>query len=152
MRRGELSSEVLPRVYVVFEGLIGLPPTSAKDRTAELLARKRKKWEQVTDYYQLNIKTSQGIRDLYWRQRFRVDIVTFVHSGMADAIRNKLDSRNLLFGDVVHFGTPADLAHELVYDTSVLAVLDPSPENALVYGRKGRLVAPDEVNLMSLLV
>lgn len=151
MLKGELSSEILPRVYVVFENLIGVLP-GTKDRIAEQLARKRQKWEQAADYYQLNISTSQGIRDLYWRQRFRVDIVTFIHYNMVSPIRDKLDSRNLLFGDVVYFETPADLAHEMVYDTSILAILDPSPENILVYGSKGRLVTPSEINLMGLLV
>jgi hypothetical protein len=150
MRRGELSNEILPRAYIVFEGLIGLLP-NIKDRTAELLARKRKNWDLAASYYQLNIHTSQGIRDLYWRQRFRVDVVTFIHYNMVSPIRYKLDSRNLLFGDVVYFETPATLAHEMVYDTSILAVLDPQPENILVYGSKGRLVTPDEINLMRIL-
>lgn len=150
MLKGELSSEILPRIYVVFEGLVGLLPDT-KSRAAELLARKRKKWQQAADCYQLNAPTSQGIRDLYWRHRFRVDIVTFLPYTMVDPIRNRLDSRNLLFGDVVSFENPAELSHEMVYDRSILAVLDPNPANALAYGSKGRLTRPEDLNLMGIL-
>jgi len=147
--KGELSSETLPRVYVVFENLIGLLP-NAKDRTAELLARKRKKWEQAIDYYQLNIKTSQGLRDLYWRQHFRVDVITFIDPGFVSAIRDKLNSRNLLFGDVHYYDTELLLA-DLTYDPAILAVLDPDPKHVLLWGSKGRYCSSDQFNLINLL-
>ena len=149
MLKGELSSETLPRVYVVFENLIGLLP-NAKDRTAELLARKRKKWEQAIDYYQLNIKTSQGLRDLYWRQHFRVDVITFIDPGFVSAIRDKLNSRSLLFGDVHYYDTELLLA-DLTYDPAILAVLDPDPKHVLLWGSKGRYCASDQFNLINLL-
>lgn len=149
MLKGELSSETLPRVYVVFENLIGLLP-NAKDRTAELLARKRKKWEQAIDYYQLNIKTSQGLRDLYWRQHFRVDVITFIDPGFVSAIRDKLNSRSLLFGDVHYYDTELLLA-DLTYDPAILAVLDPDPKHVLLWGGKGRYCSSDQFNLINLL-
>ena len=150
MRRGELSNEVLPRVYIVFEGLIGLPPTSAKDRTAELLARKRKKWEQVADYYQLNIKTSQGIRDLYWQRHFRVDVITFIDPSFVSPIRNKLDGRNLLFGDVHYYDKDMLLA-DLTYEPSIIGVLDPEPSRVLTWGSKGKYCTSEQINLLHLL-
>lgn len=150
MRKGELSSETLPRVYVVFEHLIGLLE-SPTDRIAEKLARKRKKWEQAADYYQLNIHTAQGIRDLYWRQRFRVDVVTFIDPGFVSAIRNKLDSRNLLFGDV-HYYDQETLMADLTYDPAVIAVLDPDPSRILTWGSKGKYCSSDQINLLNLIM
>lgn len=149
MLKGELSSETLPRVYVVFENLIGLLPNT-KDRAAELLARKRKKWEQAIDYYQLNIKTSQGLRDLYWRQHFRVDVITFIDPGFVSAIRDKLNSRNLLFGDVHYYDIELLLA-DLTYDPAILAVLDPDPKHVLLWGSKGRYCDSTQFNLINLL-
>lgn len=149
MRKGELSSETLPRVYIVFENLIGLLP-SAKDRIAEQLARKRKKWEQAADYYQLNIHTSQGIRDLYWRQRFRVDVVTFIDPAFVSAIRDKLDSRNLLFGDV-HYYDQETLLADLTYDPAIIGVLDSDPKRVLTWGGKGRYCSAEQFNLIQLL-
>jgi hypothetical protein len=149
MRKGELSSETLPRIYVVFENLIGLLPNT-KDRLAEQLARKRKKWEQAADYYQLNIKTSQGIRDLYWRQRFRVDVITFIDPAFVSAIRDKLDSRNLLFGDVHYYDTELLLA-DLTYDPAIISVLDPEPKRYLTWGSKGRYCSSDQFNLINLI-
>lgn len=150
MRKGELSSETLPRVYVVFENLIGLLPNT-KDKLAEQLARKRKKWEQAADYYQLNINTAQGIRDLYWRQHFRVDVITFIDPGFVSAIRDKLDGRNLLFGDVHYYDKELLLA-DLTYDPAIIAVLDPDPSRILTWGSKGRYCDSSKFNLMQLLV
>jgi len=147
--KGELSSETLPRVYVVFENLIGLLPDT-KTKTLEALARKRKKWEQAADYYQLNIKTSQGIRDLYWRQHFRVDVITFIDPGFVSAIRGKLNGRNLLFGDVHYYDTELLLA-DLTYDPAIIAVLDPDPKHVLLWGSKGRYCDSSQFNLINLL-
>lgn len=149
MRKGELSSETLPRVYVVFENLIGVLP-GTKDRIAEQLARKRQKWEQAADYYQLNISTSQGIRDLYWRHHFRVDVITFIDPGFVSAIRNKLDSRNLLFGDVYYYDTELLMA-DLTYDPAIIAVMDPDPSRILTWGSKGRYCSSAQFNLINLL-
>lgn len=149
MKRGELSSETLPRAYVVFENLVGLLP-SPKDRIAESLARKRKKWDQAADYYQLNIKTSQGIRDLYWVRHFRVDVITFIDPGFVSAIRDKLDSRNLLFGGVHYYDTDLLLA-DLTYDPAIIKVLDPDPKRVLTWGSKGAYCSSEQFDLLKLL-
>jgi len=151
MRRGELSSERLPRVLIVFEGLVGILPDS-KSRGLEMLARKRKKWEQAAGYYRLNVPTSGGLRDLYWRHHYRVDIVTFIDPDFVDPVRNRLDSRNLLFGDVHYYPDPVELAHDIIYDRSILGVLDPSPSHALSYGSRGRYCPPEQLNLHKILV
>jgi hypothetical protein len=150
VQKGSLSNETLPRVYVVFENLIGLPPSSAKDRTAELLARKRKKWQQAADYYQLNINSAQGIRDLYWVRRFRVDVVTFIDPGFVSAIRDKMDSRNLLFGGV-HYYDKLGLIGELKTDPAIIGVLDPDPQRVLTWGSKGKYCNSDQINLLNLI-
>lgn len=149
MRKGELSNETLPRAYIVFENLIGLLP-SAKDRLAEQLARKRKNWQKVADCYKLNIKTSQGLRDLYWRRRFRVDVITFIDPAFVPFIRDKLDGRNLLFGDVHYYDIESLLA-DTTYDPSVLAVLDPDPSRVLTWGSRGRYCSSDQLDLLQLL-
>lgn len=135
----------------MFEGLVGVLPDT-KTRALEAIARKRKKWEQAVEYYQLSIPTTRGMRDLYWRRAFKVDIVTFIDPAFVSAVRNRLDSRNLLFGDVEYYPDPSELAHDMTYDQSILGVLDPDPSHALTYGSRGRVCTPDQLNLMQLLV
>lgn len=149
MMKGELSNTVLPRVYIVFEGLVGVLPDT-KSKALEALHRKRKQWDKAANQYVLTPNTSQGMRDMYWRYNFRVDILTFHGADFADAVRDRLDQRNLLFGDVVSF-EEQELLHELTYDRSILAVLDPAPERMLRWGSKGRHVTPDQLNLMQLI-
>jgi hypothetical protein len=150
MRRGELSNEVLPRVYLVFEGLLGSIP-DAKTSVLEKVARKRKKWEQVADCYKLNTPTSGGMRDLYWRHRFRIDVITFIDPAFVSPLRNKLDSKNLLFGDVHYYDMP-DLLTDLIYDQSILMVLDADPAHTLTYGSKGRICSPSQLDLLKTMV
>lgn len=149
MRRGELSNSVVPRVYVVFENLIGVLP-DARTRTLEAVARKRKKWQQAVDYYQLSRNTSQGIRDLHNRRDFRIDVITFVDPGFVEPIQKKLDSRNLFFGGV-HYHTLETLLDDLTYDTSILRVLDPDPAHKLTYGGKGRYCTSSDLDLFNIL-
>ena len=149
MMKGELSSSVLPRVYIVFEGLVGVIPDT-KSKALEALARKRKQWDKAVNQYVLSEPTKQGTRDLYWRYNFRIDILTFYGADFADAGRNRLDQKNLLFGDVVAYDQQ-ELLHELTYDRSILAVLDPAVERMLTWGSKGRHVSPDQLNLMGLI-
>lgn len=149
MMKGELSNTVLPRVYVVFEGLVGILPDT-KSKALEALHRKRKQWDKAVNQYTLNISTSQGMRDLYWRHNFRVDILTFQGADFADAVRERLDRHSLLFGDVVSY-EEQELLYELTYDRSILAVLDPAPERMLRWGSKGRYTPPDQLNLMGLI-
>lgn len=149
MMKGELSNEVLPRIYIVFEGLLGILPDT-KSKALEALARKRKQWDKAVNQYKLNEPTKQGIRDVYFRYNFRVDILTFYGEDFADAVREKLDQRNLLFGDVVAYDQQ-ELLHELTYDRSILAVLDPAPERMLTWGSKGKHCTPDQLNLMGLI-
>lgn len=151
MKRGELSNEILPRVYLVFEGLVGVLPDT-KTLALEKLARKRKKWNQVAEYYRINTNTSVGIRDLYWRHHFRVDIVTFISPEFVSPIRDRLDSKNLLFGDVHYYENHIELSRDLTYDRSILGVLDPEPSHALSYGSRGRYCSPEQLNLMGVLV
>ncbi len=149
MMKGELSSTVLPRVYIVFEGLVGILPDT-KSKALEALHRKRKQWDKAVNQYALNEPTKQGIRDIYWRHNYRVDILTFHGADFADAVREKLDQKNLLFGDVVAYDEQ-ELMYELTYDRSILAVLDPAPERMLRWGSKGRHTTPEQLNLMGLI-
>lgn len=149
MHKGELSNSVLPRIYIVFEGLVGIIPDT-KSRALEALYRKRRDWTKAVNQYTLNEPTKQGLRDTYFRYNFRVDVLTFHGADFADAVRAKLDSKSLLFGDVVAYDQD-ELLHELTYDRSILAVLDPAPERMLTWGGKGRHCTPTQLNLMELI-
>ncbi len=149
MRKGELSNEVLPRVFVVFEGLLGVLP-DVKASALEALARKRGKWDKAVSYYEISDFTSQGIRDLYWRHRFRVDIITFLGDGFRDALVDELNRRVLMFGDVIAY-TEADLMADLTYDRSIIKVLDPDSSHVLRYGGRGQITSPQDLNLMGLI-
>lgn len=150
MRNGELSNVRLPRAYIVFENLIGLLP-DRKSKLAHDLAIKLKKWEQAAAYYQLNIQTSQGMRDLYFNRNFNVDVITFIDPAFVNPLRDRLDSRNLLFGGV-HYYDKQELLGDLTYDPSILAVLDPDPSRILTWGSKGRYCSPEQLNLLNLIV
>lgn len=150
MRKGELSNQRLPRALIVFENLVGILP-NAQSKVAFNLAVKRKKWEQAAAYFQLNIQTSQGMRDLYFNRNFNVEVITFIDPAFVIPMRDKLDSRNLLFGGVSYYDTQ-ELLGDLTYDPTILAVLDPDPQRTLTWGGKGRYCSSEQLNLLRLIV
>lgn len=149
MRKGELSNEVLPRILLVFEDLVASLP-DAKAKLYYTTAVKRKKWAQAISYYELNVRPSVGIRDLYWRHHYRVDVITFTDPNFVDPIRDKLDAENMFFGGV-HYYTTAKLLGDLTYDPSIRAVFDPDPSRILTWGGKGRYSTRDTLDLASIL-
>lgn len=149
MRKGELSNQPLPKVYVVFEDLIG-SLVSPKDRLSFQVLMKRKKWEEAINLFTLSTSSSQGIMNLHWNHSFRVDVVTFLDKNLVPAIRQRLDSRNLLFGDVVYYDVPELLA-TMTMDPSILTIFDPEPSRVLTWGSRGRYCTKDQLDYMRLL-
>lgn len=149
MRKGELSNEVLPKVYVVFEDLIG-SLTTPKDRLSFQVLMKRRKWEEAVNLFDISLYSKQSLVNIHWIHNFRVDVVTFLDKNLVPAIRGVLDKRSLLFGDVLYYKVP-ELSASLTMDPSILAVLDPDPARYLTWGGRGRYCTRNHLDYMKLL-
>ena len=141
MQKGDISNEVVPRLLIVFEGLLGVLDTP-KDRAAELLARKAHRWKSVLAAYTINEMLARHVWDIVWRKNFSVDVVTFLGDDFADLLQERLDKENLPIGRI-RSTTSDKLSRELAYDPSVIAVYDPDPSHRFTYGGKTRIMDPN---------
>jgi hypothetical protein len=141
MQNGDISNEVVPRLVIAYEGMLGLLPEKPDRYVTELVARKfgrRARMAQRTvDAYEINDALARVIWDTTWRHRYTVDVVTYLGEDAVAPLEARLDVEGLPIGRV-WATTPDRLARRLPYMPDVAAVFD--NENHLLYGSKGRML------------
>lgn len=141
MQGGDISNEVVPRLVIAYEGMLGLLPEKPDRYVTELVARKfgrRARMAQRTvDAYEINDALARVIWDTTWRHRYTVDVVTYLGEDAVAPLEARLDVEGLPIGRV-WATTPDRLARRLPYMPDVAAVFD--NENHLIYGSKGRML------------
>lgn len=133
LRNGDLSSRMLPRLLVVFEGAIGILPVDKQ--VAFDKAVKRHRWQEAIGLYELNELILSKILDLHWRLDVNVTVVTWMGEDAELAISMRLDEENIPAGTMS--SSPNRLARELSYRPDIVAVYDPDPAHVFTYGGKG---------------
>lgn len=138
MEKGDLGSEEVPRLLIVFEGAIGYLPDDDSMTACEKAVAKGK-WDDALALYSLYDLLLRKIWDLTMRASVTIEVVTFVSEEFADLIAARLDDEDVPVHKVWH-STPGVLARKLPYMPAVFAVYDPDPAHVLTYGSKGRLL------------
>lgn len=136
MEKGDISNEVAPRLLMVWEGLIAMPPKEpAKQRRFS-----RAKVDLLT--YTVNEAVGKHIWDLTYRRHLSVDVATFLDKERLSDVEEWIEYHDLPLGNVIAT-TPARLSRQLAFMPTVAAIYDPNPDNVFMYGGKGRIVNPD---------
>jgi hypothetical protein len=138
MDKGDLSNEVIPRILLVFEGVVGwLPPENKK--TYDKLVRKGQ-WYYAVYEWELNDLMLRKIWDVMFRQSRELDIITYIGGQpFADALAARLDEEDVPVRRV-WYTTPAILSRKIALMPDVAAVFDPDPAHQFTYGGKGRVI------------
>jgi hypothetical protein len=140
MLRGDISNEIVPRLVLVFEGLIGLlidPRAQAKyDK-----AMKRGKYKDAVYAFELNEIVAHHIWDLSYRRGFNLDVVTFLGHDFAEHLSTRLEEEGYPIGNV-RATTLRQLTLDLPHRTDIAMVFDGNPAHALTYGGRGRAIDP----------
>jgi hypothetical protein len=144
VKDGDISNQISPRLLIVWEGLLALPPDE-EDKSrfgAWIDARRYGKTRAIVDAFRLNEEMAKHIWDITWRKGFSVDVVTFMGHQYLPAIERWIDRHDLPVGHVTD-DTPDTLARRLAYMPHVAAVYDHDPARRFTYGGKGRLMDPE---------
>lgn len=144
MLNGDISNRVEPRLLVVFEGLIALPP---ERQMLTHFGRRAGKIRKQVQQLRSNEKAARVINDTVWRHRYAVDVVTFMGEEYIEPVTDWLDEHGIPASNVIASERPL-LARELVYRLDVVGVFSPDPNDALVFGSKGYIVNPDAPRLV----
>lgn len=145
MEKGDISNEVSPRLVVVFEGLIASLPEGAKARAQYDSLVKKEKWSEALALFEINELMAKHVLDLVWRQRFTVDVVTFIGPEMAELIEKRMDDEGIPIGRVFHTSSVL-LGRSVAYRPDIAVIYDPDPSHRFTYGSKGRIMSPSAPN------
>ncbi|MFE4681552.1 hypothetical protein ACFRNJ_12040 [Streptomyces sp. NPDC056721] len=139
MQGGDISNEVVPRLVIAYEGMLGILPEKPEGYVQELLVRKfgrrARQAQKTVDAYEINEPLARLIWDTVWRFRYSVDVVTYLGDDSVGPLEARLDIEGLPIGRVWST-TPERLARRLPYMPDVAAVFD--NDHHLIYGSKGR--------------
>lgn len=136
MKHGDLSSTVVPRVLIVFEGALGfLGPRKVGEYNRLGSAGK---WGRAAACWDFNDTLTRALADLVIRRDVRAEVITY--SGpdeFAGCLAERFDDLGVpLYG--VTATTLARTVRGLAYAPDIARVYDGDPANWLAYGSKGR--------------
>lgn len=148
MEKGDLSNEVVPRLLVVFEGLLGyLPDTTTRAKFA--VECKFHRWKQALNCFVVNERMARLIVDAAWRYKYAVDVVTFLGEEFDELLPPLLDDRWQLPIGNCWAEDPTVLARRLAYAPTIAGVFHAMPDLQHTFGSKGVLVDPNHPHLIS---
>lgn len=134
MRYGDLSSKVVPRLIVVFEGAVGILPENKKKAYDKCV--KKVFWADAIDLFEINENVAGRIVWLMVKKDVSISLVTWMPVDAADAIEDRMNEENIPVRGCFS-ATPQILARQLAYKPDVVTVYDPDPAHILTYGSKG---------------
>lgn len=137
MEKGDISNEIVPRLALVFEGLIGVLPK--RDVRKHTVARKFGQWKRAVNYYVPNEPIAIRIWDLATRYNFRLSAITWMPHEAVEHIQNWIDDQDLPIGRIMAT-TPTLLSRAIAHMPDLAAIYDPDPSHRFTFGSKGRIV------------
>lgn len=137
---------VVPRLLIVFEGLIGAIPDK-KTLTKAKAYERLHQWQRVINTFEPFEMVLKHLWYLTYNKDFTFDVITYMGEQFVEPIENWLDRE-----DVPHRSVrdedPNHLARKISSMSNVAAVYDPNPERQFTYGGKGRIVNPAKPDLI----
>lgn len=146
MQGNDLSNQVVPRLVVVWEHLLGLLPSKTDEAKVSTYLR-LKRWKRAVGVYQINEPLAHRIWDVSFRLNFSVDVITWLGPQFCDALRERLDDEDLPIHHVT-YSTPNVYARKLAYMPYVAAIYTPDEKHQFLFGSKGRVISPMSPDLV----
>jgi ABC-type Zn uptake system ZnuABC Zn-binding protein ZnuA len=135
MQGGNLANTVVPRILVVFEGLLGY---LSADRVGDFnRAGSAGDWAGALALWDLSPLALAKLNDLIIRRDIKVEVVTFTMPPEgAQALAELFDEESVPVSRVLS-STPERTARRLAYGIDIIRVYCPDPRHALMCGSKG---------------
>ncbi|MFI6495915.1 hypothetical protein [Nonomuraea typhae] len=140
MQKGDISSEIVPRILIEFEGLLAHPqeqvpePGGFLDRVFVRVKKPKIAW----DLDDLVVKV---MWDLTWRFSQEIDVITKQGEVFARDLADRLEVEQVPARRIWDY-QPRRLARQLASMPYIAAVYTGEREHAMLYGSRGRLVTP----------
>lgn len=140
MQHGDISNLPPKRLWVVFEGLLGLWAGPALP-PRRMWHWKAKEHVLTPPEFQVNPAALDAIRDAAAIQGWHVEVVTWLGEVFAEQLEAWLPGQ-MVHAPVLH-GTPQELARVLAFRPDVYRVYDPDPQHLLTFGPRAVHLPPE---------
>lgn len=135
MQGGNLSNVVVPRILVVFEGLVAYLGPDKVNAYNELGSRGD--WRAAVELWEFNPLALAKLNDLIMRRDIKVEVVSFIMPAEgAQALAERFDDESVPVSRVLS-STPDRTARRLAYGPDIARVYCPDPQHAWMCGGKG---------------
>ena len=136
MMHGDLSNRLLPRVLIVFEGVIATLPDARRAKYDRAVSLHR--YRRAMECYEPNAHAVSVVWDWAWRRDIKVDVVSFIP--FLSEVERVLEKTGMPYSHL-WFAKDADvLAGQLAYMPDVVSVLHADETRPLAYGSKSLYV------------
>lgn len=146
MQGGDLSGELVPRLVLVFENLVGIVPSSLSRVSYESFIR-TKRWKRAIPYFRVNDALAKQMWHVTWHLHYQLEVVTFLHEDAVEPIQTWIDVEDLPVHRV-WYSDPNKLARKIATMPDLAAIFDPDPAHQLTFGRKGRIINPAQPDIL----
>jgi hypothetical protein len=146
VKGGDLSNELVPRVALVFEHLVGVVPNSLARVGFESFVR-TKRWKRAVDYLVVNEPLARQMWHVTWHLHHQLEVVTYWDPKAVEHIEHWIDHQDLPVHRV-WYAEPDKLARKIATMPDLSAIFDPDPQHQLRFGRKGRIINPAQPDIL----
>lgn len=135
MEHGDISSDPPQRLWVLFEGLVGIPRQRPAPRAPAWLLRRRKPRPITPDDFDINPLAVGALYRTGVIDGLHVEILTFLGEDFAADLAEWLPGKAVYA--TVLARDPGDLARELAYRPDVRRVYFADPAYLFTFGHRG---------------
>lgn len=146
MQGGDISGELVPRLVLVFEHLVGVIPNSRTRVAYEAFVR-AKRWKLAVNLLVVNEPLARQMWHVTWHLHHQLEVVTYLHENAVEPIQNWVDDKDLPVHRV-WYTEPNKLARKIATMPDLAAIFDPDPRHQLTFGRKGRIINPAQPDIL----
>jgi hypothetical protein len=143
---GDLSNELVPRLVLVFEHLVGVVPNSLEQVKFSTFVRTRR-WRRAVNVLVVNDLLAKQMWHVTWHLHHQLEVVTFLHPDAVEPIADWIDREDLPVHRVWNT-EPNKLARKVATMPDLAAIFDPDPAHVLTFGRTGRIINPAQPDIL----
>lgn len=147
MQGGDLSSDLVPRLVLVFEHLVGVVPSTPAKVAYEALTR-AKRWGRAVEMLAVNEPLARQMWHITWHLGYQLEVVTYLSEKAVDGVQHWIDEKDLPVHRV-WYTDPNKLARKIATMPDLAAIFDPDPAHQLTFGRKGRIINPAQPDILN---
>jgi hypothetical protein len=144
---GNLANDLVPRIVLVFENLVGVLLERTPSRAVYTGLVKARRWRRAVSLLHVNDPLARQMWHITWHLGYQLEVVTYLHPDAVEYVQAWVDDNDLPVHRVWYI-EPNKLARKIASMPDLAAIFDPDPAHTLTYGTKGRIINPAKPDIL----